>query len=139
MHHADAVSPAIDPQRPLSPLGRDQAARVAARVSATGFRASEIWHSGKLRARQTAEAFLGASPFARFTMVRGLRPEDPASWVHDMLIAEEVDVLIVGHRPHLPELLRALVPDAVELPLHGAVCLERQSGGGWVERWRVVP
>jgi len=139
VHHADAISPAIDPQRPLSPLGREQAARVAAEVRAAGFQAAEIWHSGKLRARQTAEAFLAGSPFARITMVRGLRPDDPVAWVRDVLMVEEAAVLVVGHWPHLPRLLQALAPGADEFPLHGAVALERQADGRWVECWRVVP
>ena len=79
VHHADAVGPDVDPQRPLSPtLGRTQAAALAERVKAAGFKPASIWHSGKLRARQTAESFLQAcNPFAEFRMVRGLRPDDP--------------------------------------------------------------
>ena len=84
VHHADAVGPDVDPQRPLSALGRTQAAALADRVRGAGFAPASIWHSGKLRARQTAEYFLQTcNPFAEFRMVRGLRPDDPPDWMRD--------------------------------------------------------
>jgi phosphohistidine phosphatase len=55
VHHADAVGPEVDPQRPLSSLGQQQAQAVANQLKARGSAPSAIWHSGKLRARQTAE------------------------------------------------------------------------------------
>ena len=89
VHHADAVGPDVDPQRPLSTLGRQQAERW--RFKLEGARAAcrrSIWHSGKLRARQTAEAMLRVcSPFAEFKMMRGLRPDDPPEWMRDVLSA----------------------------------------------------
>jgi len=86
VHHANAVDSSVDPQRPLSSLGLTQAEWLARMASEAGVRPGTIWHSGKLRARQTAEAFLRAcNPFAQFAMVRGLRPEDPPQWVRDVL------------------------------------------------------
>ncbi len=136
VHHADAVGPHVDPQRPLSTIGQEQAQRVAAALAERGFAPRAIWHSGKLRSKQTAETILRlASPFAEFRMVRGLRPEDPVDWMRADLMAEDCDVLLVGHMPHLPALARALAPDSAELPLHGAIAFERGSDG-WKETWR---
>ena len=56
VHHGDAVGPEIDPQRPLSAVGRANVDRLATLAAARGARPSVVWHSGKLRARQTAEA-----------------------------------------------------------------------------------
>src|SRR6476660_9017266 len=98
VHHADAVGPHVDPQRPLSALGRRQADDLAARAQARGVQPAAIWHSGKLRARQTAEAFLRAcSPSAEFKMIRGLLPDDPPAFVRDQLTGESRDVLLAGH------------------------------------------
>ena len=136
VHHADAVGPEIDPQRPLSTPGWAHAAALAERVRETGFVPAAIWHSGKLRARQTAEPLLALNPFAEFKMVRGLRPDDPPEILRDALRGETRDLAAVGHRPHLPALLHLLTGGG-DFPLHGAVLLETADGGmGWAERWR---
>ena len=134
VHHADAVGPDVDPQRPLSTLGRAQAARLAAIVAASGFAPAAIWHSGKLRSRETAEAFLRAcAPFAEFKMIRGLRPEDPAEWLRDNLAAEDAgrDVLLVGHMPNIAHLTALLSGGRETMPLHGMVGFERAADGSW--------
>jgi phosphohistidine phosphatase len=139
VHHAEAVGPAIDPQRPLSRVGLAQAASLAAKARDAGIKPVAIWHSGKLRSRQTADAFWRAcNPFAAFTMVRGLRPDDSPAWMRDMLLSELQDVLLVGHMPHLPDLLNQLAPGE-PFPLHGLVWLERGGDGVFVEKWRAEP
>jgi len=134
VHHADAVGPDVDPQRPLSTLGQQQAQAVAMQLKARGRAPSAIWHSGKLRARQTAEAILRAcAPMAEFKMIRGLSPDDPPEWLRDELAAGERDVLLVGHMPHLPRLARLLNDEAVLRP-HSFLEFDRMDDG----RWRVV-
>jgi len=139
VHHADALGPSVDPQRPLSSEGLQQAAWLAAHVVSVGFTPASIWHSGKLRSRQTADAFLRRYPFADFRMVRGLRPGDPPSWMRDELAAETRDILLVGHMPHLPDLARALANGPCDFPLHGAIGFERDDGGQWREFTRAQP
>ena len=137
VHHADAVGPAVDSQRPLSSIGHAQAADVARRAKAHGASPAEIWHSGKLRARQTGEAFLReCNPFAEFRMVRGLSPDDDPESMRAVLAAEDRDVMLVGHMPNIAALAARLIGRDVAFPLHGAVCFERGAEGGWEERWR---
>src|SRR5262245_31942067 len=94
VHHAMALGAEVDPQRPLSTPGREHATALAARVKARGFAPAVIWHSGKLRARQTAEAFLLAcNPLAEFKMIRGVHPDDPPELLSDQLRGEARDVL----------------------------------------------
>lgn len=122
--------------RPLSELGRRQAGRVAGRVAARGARPASIWHSGKLRAKQTAEILAAAiNPVATVTAVRHLQPEDDPAWIAGSLAGEADDLLIVGHYPHLPALLRLLTRAEIAFPQHGMVALAR-AGEAWVERWR---
>ena len=131
VHHAEAVGPDVDPQRPLSARGRDQAERVAQDLRDAGVVPAAIWHSGKLRARQTAETCLRVcNPFAEFRMIRGLRSEDPPDWVRDELATESRDILLVGHMPHIRRLAVLLAPGA-DVPLHGATTFERQEDGTW--------
>jgi len=125
VHHAEAVGPEVDPQRPLSAAGQDRATMLASRLKREGFVPQAIWHSGKLRARQTAEAFLIAcGPFAEFKMVRGLLPDDPPEWMRDELAAEDRDVLLAGHIPNIMR-LAALLGEGTALPQHGYVMLEK--------------
>ena len=139
VHHAEALSPHVDPQRPLSRTGIKQADWLAAQAKTRGVVPALIWHSGKLRSRQTAEAFLLAcNPFASFKLVRGLRPEDPTMWMVDMVEAEDQDVLLVGHMPHMPALSRVLA-SIDDFPLHGMVAVERAGARHYVERWRAEP
>lgn len=139
VHHADAVGPSDDPQRPLSSLGQRQAAWLAAFVHGSGFVPAAIWHSGKLRSKQTAEAFLRVYPSAEFHMVRGLRPDDPPAWLRDELAGETRDVLLVGHMPHLPSLARALAAESTDFPPHGVIGFERDDAGRWREFVRAKP
>jgi phosphohistidine phosphatase len=130
VHHAEAVGPEVDPLRPLSGAGRQRAAMLASRLKHERFAPLAIWHSGKVRARQTAEAFLIAcAPFAEFKMIRGLLPDDPAEWLREELAAEERDVLLVGHIPNIMRLAALLREDA-DLPQHGYVMLEK-TGTSW--------
>lgn len=140
VHHAEAVGPHVDASRPLSARGRAQAEWLAKEAKKAGVNPSAIWHSGKLRARQTAEAFLVAcNPFASFRMVRGLGPDDPVAWVADALELEDMDVMVVGHMPHLPTLTSRLVLSAELFPLHGLVWLERTLERSYVEKLRLQP
>ena len=130
VHHAEAVGPEVDPLRPLSAAGHQRAAMLARRLKHEAFVPRAIWHSGKVRARQTAEAFLVAcAPFAEFKMIRGLLPDDPAEWVREELASEERDVLVVGHIPNIMR-LAALLHEGTELPQHGYVMFEK-SGTSW--------
>lgn len=135
VHHADALPPSVDPQRPLSGLGRAHADRLAARAAARGVRPDVIWHSGKLRARQTAEAFWRAcNPLAELSAIRGIQPADPPAWIRDQVVRDPRTVMLVGHMPHLPRLLTLLVTGreepSLEFPPHGLLAIEIENGVG---------
>jgi phosphohistidine phosphatase len=142
VHHADAVGPDVDPQRPLSAHGHEHAVRLAAEASARGVCPEVIWHSGKLRARQTADAFRSAcNPSAEFAAIRGLQPTDPPEWIRDRLAGDERQILLAGHFPSLPRVLHLLVTgtnddSATEFPQHGLVALERDDDL-WIVKWKL--
>ena len=141
VHHGDAVGPEIEPSRPLSPTGREAVSRLAADAAAHGAKPAVLWHSGKLRAKQTADAFWRTcNPFAEFSATRDLQPDDPPDWIRDRLRGESRDILLAGHFPHLPRLLTLLVgPDTASFPLHGVVALTSEDDGGtWREEWRLA-
>ena len=110
VHHGEALPADVDAQRPLTEAGHAAVASLAREAARRGAAPVEIWHSGKLRARQTGEAFRRTcSPLAAFTMVRGLRPADPSDILADLLAGETRDLLLVGHMPLIARLLRRLL------------------------------
>ena len=141
VHHGDAVGPDVDPRRPLSERGREAVARLAAEAEARGARPVVVWHSGKLRARQTAEAFWRAcNALASFSATRDLQPEDAPEWIRDRLRGETRDILIAGHYPHLPGLLDIMTEGQGRstFPQHGVVALATEDEGRtWKELWRL--
>ncbi len=144
VHHGEAEAPGVDPRQPLSGRGRAQAARVALELADRRLRPDVIWHSGKLRARQTAEAcWRAANPLAPLTAVRGLLPGDPPAWMRDALAGEPRTIAVVGHYPHLPALFELMVGEAssagpAAFPVHGVVVLGGE-GERWRELWRLKP
>lgn len=143
VHHGEAVGPDIDPMRPLSERGRGAVLLLADEAARRNVKPEVIWHSGKLRARQTAEAFWKVChPFATVTAERGLQPDDPPAWMRDRLFGETRDLMLVGHMPHLERLLRVMTGTGEQttagFPLHGMIALEPQ-GDVWRETWRIGP
>jgi phosphohistidine phosphatase len=142
VHHGDAVGPDVDARRPLSAEGKAEVERLAAQAASLGAKPAVVWHSGKLRAKQTAEAFWRAcNALAEFSATRDLQPDDPPQWMRDRLRMETRDILVAGHFPHLPRLLALLITGGeggVVFPQHGVVALEtRDEGQTWQERWRL--
>ena len=143
VHHGVAVGPEVDARRPLSPAGLANVERLASQAAALGAKPAVVWHSGKLRAKQTAEAYWRAcNALAEFSATRHLQPDDPAVWMRDRLRGEPRDVLIAGHFPHLPRLLVLMLGDrpgvARDFPPHGVVALLTEDDGeSWKEEWRV--
>ena len=144
VHHAEAVGPEVDTRRPLSLRGEGQAARAAREAAARGVRPAVVWHSGKLRARQTAQAFWKAcNALAEFAATPDLQPDDPPHRMLNRLKGESRDMLLTGHFPHLPRLLSVLLTGrgdggGVDFPPHGVVALETEDEGEtWRELWRL--
>ena len=144
MHHGEAVGPDLDPRRPLSEQGRERVVHLAAEAAARGAHPAVVWHSGKLRARQTAEAYWRAcNALATFSATRDLQPDDPPEWIRDRLRAETRDILIAGHYPHLPRLLTLMLSttasaDMPSFPQHGIVAVQTDDEGKrWNELWRL--
>ena len=137
VHHAEAVGPEVDTRRPLSSSGQAHADRLAADAAARGAKPAAVWHSGKLRAKQTAQSFWrDCNALAEFVATPDLQPTDPPSAMRDRLRGESRDILIAGHFPHLPRLLSLLLNREASFPQHGVVALESDDEGEtWKELW----
>jgi phosphohistidine phosphatase len=101
VQHGQAKTENEDPERPLTNKGVDDVARVARHaVEQLGVRGARVAHSGKTRARQTAEIWGGLLD-TDIEQADALAPnDDPTTWV-ERLNADADDILLVGHLPHL--------------------------------------
>ena len=141
VHHGVALPAQVDPQRPLSDDGRTRVEHLAQAAARRDVKPAVIWHSGKFRARQTADVYWRTcNPLAAVSAARGLQPSYPPERLADALIGESRDVMLVGHMPHIEKLLRLLVDGssdgATVFPMHGIVALTPQTQK-WVESWRL--
>ncbi len=137
VQHGESKPEQEDPQRPLTDRGREEVSRVAVLAARIGVIPSGIYHSGKLRALQTAE-LLTAQIRAPLRQVEGLAPNDPIEpWVA-RLVEETYDLMMVGHLPFMERLCSALLTGSPEVGVirfrqGGMVCLERED-----RRWRLL-
>jgi len=140
VQHGKAFDEKVDPERSLTPEGVEESRRVAAHLAKARVKVAVVYHSGKKRARQTAEIFAQALG-ARTEEKDGLNPnDDPAIWAERLDALD--DVMIVGHLPHLSRLASLLVVGNPEVPVvefrySGVVALTRTPK--WVVKWFITP
>jgi phosphohistidine phosphatase len=145
VQHAEAKSDLEDPLRPLSAKGREDITRVSAYLSQLNIPVSKIFHSTKLRAKQTAEIlFEHLKPGRGVSDADGLSPlDDPAIWAERLRDLPD-GVVLVGHLPHLARLASLLLCGAtdkniVSFRMAGIVCLKRDDTGSWSMQWMLKP
>jgi len=114
MQHGSALDKEADPERHLSEEGRNAVRLVARRAAELGLELGPIYHSGKARARESAEILAQAlSRGEQIDFLAGLNPKDPVAPFLDWLqqrAAEGVAALtLVGHLPSLDRLAALLV------------------------------
>ena len=143
VQHGEACAKEVDPERPLTAQGRADVERLAGFLQRAGVRVPRVIHSGKLRARQTAEGLAGAvAPGIGPEEVGFLGPNDAVT-AHDWR-GEDGDLLVVGHLPYLGRLVAWLVSGETEPPLTAfrpgsIVCLETVDDGAWRIAWMLRP
>ena len=145
VQHGDAVAKHVDPDRPLSAQGRADVERLARLLAARGVSVGGVFHSGKTRAKQTAESLASALGSAGQVSARtGLNPNDPVDNVLQDVERWSEDVLLVGHLPFMSRLTSRLLgrkedKATLEFRPSSAACLERDAGGRWIVAWFLPP
>lgn len=144
VRHGEAVSERIDSARPLTRAGREQVERVADRAASQNVQVSAIFHSGILRAKQTAEIIAQRLSFNSGTReLSGLLPQDDPSIAQAELETAESPIMLVGHLPHLSRLASLLVSGQMEteviqfVPATIVCCATDVSG--WKIVWTLAP
>jgi phosphohistidine phosphatase len=137
VQHGDAVPKDVDPDRPLSDKGRSDIQRLAEWLSQHDVRVAQIFHSGKTRAKETAE-ILGSLLESRGEMHerKGLAPNDSPEDLIQQLQDADKDTLIAGHMPFVSRAVSlALIDEAsaqlVDFTPGSVAGVQRGDGGAW--------
>jgi phosphohistidine phosphatase len=147
LRHADAGDPGAwsrsDAERPLSPKGHRQAARVARWLTALGHKPDVILSSPKVRAAETAVAVADAFEMRvtdepRLADSLGIRILE--EMLHDA--GDPARPMIVGHDPDFSELASLLSGAPLEMRKGALVRIDIEAPfepGGGTLRWLVPP
>ncbi len=137
VQHGDALTKDVDPERPLSDQGQADITRLEAWLVTNDVTVSRICHSGKTRARQTAE-LLGSvlETGGKIRPAEGLAPNDPPEVFLKRLQNVDEDTLIASHLPFVARVLSQAVtgsPDQqlVEFRPGSISVVERDESGAW--------
>ena len=142
VQHGLAKSPEEDPERSLTDEGKHQTKSMRPLMKNRNI--AEVWYSGKRRALQTVEILTeGWETPASIRVVEDLNPNDDPALILNQLASSKGNLMIVGHKPHLPKLVgKLLVGDEnqpiVEIINSGVLCLSGQDKE-WNILWYRLP
>ncbi|MFZ7125875.1 MAG: phosphohistidine phosphatase SixA [Desulfobacterales bacterium] len=145
VQHGQSLSKETDPDPGLTEAGAAEVSRIAETAKGYAVGVSAILHSGKRRARETAEIFARhLSPPEGVHEKRGLKPMDDVTAMGG-LAASRPGLMLVGHLPFMERLtgwLTAGNPDLTVFRFQngGIVCLERRPESDlWSIVWSLSP
>src|ERR1700687_5787022 len=99
VRHGEAVSTDLNPLRPLSLVGKNQAHTLGVYLTEKHVKVNHIYHSGILRANQTADVLAEHLGTCAVEQKTGLMPEDSVSSMLYEMEGWSEDTLLVGHLP----------------------------------------
>jgi len=137
VQHGDSVPKDIDPDRPLSDRGRADIQRLTEWLSSHNVQVVQILHSGKTRAKETAEILrpLLKSPGLIYER-QGLAPNDSPEAFLYQLGDPKKDTLVAGHMPFVARIVSQALTGAPDRQLvefvPGSIAgIERSDGASW--------
>jgi len=145
IQHGEAVPEDVNPSRPLTPKGSQDIKKIASFLAQMNLGSISIRHSGRLRARQTAEIIAASlEPGCRLQEAGNLSPHDPTRNLIEEIGNMRTDLMIVGHLPFLGRLASTLLTGSesknpVAFRQGGVVCLQRNEDQTWQVAWMVTP
>jgi phosphohistidine phosphatase len=145
VRHGDAVSPLVNPDRPLSDLGIQQVEALAEFLEDNAIAVDHVYHSGVLRAQQTADTLASVvleSKTPQF--LDGLKPEDSVDAMNALIETWSEDTMLIGHLPFMGLMVSQLILGhsksvVVNVETASMMCLHYIGGSRWVILWMVTP
>jgi phosphohistidine phosphatase len=145
VQHGKSLPKDKDPKKGLSKEGTAETERMADVAKGYGVFVSRIIHSGKTRARQTAEIFaMVLEPEGGVQESSGLNPLDDVTAFAGSIDSTE-DQMLVGHLPFMESMTAYLITGSTEKPVFkfqnsGIVCLDKNPDTqSWVIKWALMP
>lgn len=145
VQHGKNMPKTEDPQKGLSEKGKLDTERIAEVAAGYQVHVSHILHSGKKRARETADILTRRlSPQDGSESVDGLNPLDDVRPFAERLGLGQ-DIMLVGHLPFLERLVGLLVcgnPDQMLFKMQnsGILCLDQMADvKNPFIRWALMP
>lgn len=144
VQHGKAVSRDIDEARPLSDEGINETLAIAKNLSKNDVVVSQICHSGKKRATQTAEIIAAELGISSIEEIKGMDPNDDVKSFSEMqLSSNTADTMFIGHLPHLQKLVSYLLTDeetlnCITFKNSSVVCIESTDDGASL-LWYITP
>jgi len=145
VQHGISLAKDIDPEKSLSGEGISDVKRIAKVAKTYNIPVSCIKHSGKKRARQTAEIFASQlKPDGGVEEINGIDPLDDVM-VFARTVNSKDDLMIVGHLPFMERLTAYLITGSIEKPVFkfqngGVVCLDIDPhSDSWIIKWALMP
>jgi phosphohistidine phosphatase len=145
IQHGKSLPKDQDPDQGLSADGIAETERIADLAKDYGVSVSQIRHSVKTRARQTAEIFANAlNPGSGIQEISGIKPMDDVAGFAAGIDAVE-DIMLVGHLPFMERLTAFLITGSIDRPVFkfqnsGIVRLDKDPATqAWVILWSLMP
>ncbi len=144
VQHGEACTKEQDPQRPLTADGMADVEHLAESMRAAGVRVQRVIHSGKLRARQTAEKLAKTmAPGVELETSGLMNPNDNPAAFDWQSESWDKDTLLVGHLPFMAKMVTQLTAGGehvlVDYRPGTMVCLQREEDDGWTIQWMLRP
>ena len=145
VQHGEAVAKEVDPERPLTEQGMTDVQRVARALKHAGVEVKRVIHSGKLRAKQTAEILAAEiAPMLQLETSDLINPNDNPGAFDLQTAGGSMDTMVVGHLPFMAKLVSHLVTGdddniLVAYQPGSIVCLELIEKDDWQINWMVRP
>jgi len=145
VQHGISLSKEVSPDPGLSEKGRQEVQLIADVAASYHICPARIMHSGKQRARETAEIFHNTLKVENdISQADGIKPMDDVI-AFAQGIDETSSLMIVSHLPFLERLTAYMTSGNTETTVYkfqngGIVCLEQLPAPyEWVIKWALMP
>ena len=145
VQHGKSLPKDQDPDQGLSEEGKAETELIAKTAKEKGVAVSQIKHSVKTRARQTAEILARfLNPTQGVQEISGIKPMDDVVEAAAGIDPVE-NTMLVGHLPFMERMAAFLITGSIDNPVFkfqnsGIVCLDKDPNTQtWVILWALVP
>jgi phosphohistidine phosphatase len=143
IRHGKYIPMDVNMTCPLSQEGEDEISRLARFFSESELKVSHIFHSSKVRARQTAEILAAVLNDCQCGFHEGLEPNDPVIPIISTIQSFSEDVMLVGHLPFMDILINELLAVEERLSLidfhPGTIVCLLNENDQWKISWVLTP